>query len=150
LKPWSIFAVGGRKPLVLTRSRAKGIWNNDLWMAALELLRRHGQQPLARPSRPGGRLQPLLISVANSPGGSRRLERASIRTNRCWWTGAFFQRASALRIAWDLLSGAEPAQLAMCFRRGWTWVIRPWWRMGRFAPDKPDPTGLPFARHQPL
>jgi len=81
-----------------------------------------------RPMRPGGRFQPLLISV-RSPGDRRRLERFHSQRNRLLVEAAFFKGLSRCRDQpWGfLVSGAEPAQLANVLSAGWTWVIRPWW-----------------------
>lgn len=117
--------------------KGEGRWNND-WEASLELLRRHGHDPLPE----FGALVAVFSGFyfGGDPDGDPRQWRGFIGDEPLLMDRSSFDHLTRAGIAWGFVSGAEPASARYVLQRlGLT--NPPLVAMGD-APDKPDPTGL--------
>jgi HAD superfamily phosphatase len=125
-------------PAAIDALKGEGRWNND-WHASMELLRRHGTDPLPAWDR--------LVAVfsdhyfGGDPEGDPSLWRGFIGSEPLLVDGAFFAALSAQGIAWGFVSGAEPPSARFVLEQRLQLTAPPLLAMGQ-APDKPDPTGL--------
>ncbi|SBO44524.1 TIGR01548 family HAD-type hydrolase [Cyanobium sp. NIES-981] len=118
--------------------KAEGRWNND-WDASLELLRRHGQDPL--PDRDS------LIGVfsgfyfGGDPLGDPLQWTGFIGHEPLLVEPVLFEQLDRADVAWGFVSGAEPPSARYVLEERLGLADPPLVAMGD-APDKPDPTGL--------
>ncbi len=125
-------------PGLIDGLKAEGHWNND-WEASLELLRRHGLQPLPAFER--------LVEVfsgfyfGGDPEGDPSQWRGFIGSEPLLVERSFFERLGGAGLAWGFVSGAEPPSARYVLAQRLRLVDPPLIAMGD-APDKPDPTGL--------
>ena len=123
---------------VIDALKGEGCWNND-WQASMELLRRHGTDPLPAWDR--------LVAVfsdhyfGGDPEGDPALWRGFIGSEPLLVDAPFFAALSGQGIAWGFVSGAEPPSARFVLEQRLELVAPPLVAMGQ-APDKPDPTGL--------
>ncbi|WP_396122314.1 TIGR01548 family HAD-type hydrolase [Cyanobium sp. ATX 6A2] len=131
---------GGWRPdaTCIDALKGEGRWNND-WEASLELLRRHGLDPLPAFS--------ALVTVfsgfyfGGDPDGEPAQWRGFIGDEALLIDRSCFESLSAAGIAWGFVSGAEPASARYVLEQRLGLSDPPLVAMGD-APDKPDPTGL--------
>ncbi len=118
--------------------KSEGLWNND-WEASLELLRRHGHEPL--PSF--GALVEVFSQLyfGGDPDGPPEAWQGFIREESLLVQPPFFEQLSQHGFAWGFVSGAEPASARFVLHQRLGLPQPPLIAMGD-APDKPDPTGL--------
>ena len=123
---------------VIDALKGEGRWNND-WHASMELLRRHGTDPL-----PGWDRLVAVFSdhyFGGDPEGDPALWSCFIGSEPLLVDAPFFVALSGRRIAWGFVSGAEPPSARFVLERRLQLMAPPLVAMGQ-APDKPDPTGL--------
>ncbi len=125
-------------PSAIDDLKSEGRWNND-WEASLELLRRHGLDPLPAFDD--------LVEVfsghyfGGDPEGDPAGWQGFIGSEPLLVNGTFFRNLDPAGIAWGFLSGAEPASARYVLQDRLGLIAPPLIAMGE-APDKPDPTGL--------
>ena len=123
---------------VIDALKGEGRWNND-WHASMELLRRHGTDPL-----PGWDRLVAVFSdhyFGGDPEGDPALWSGFIGSEPLLVDAPFFVALSGRRIAWGFVSGAEPPSARFVLEQRLGLAAPPLIAMGQ-APDKPDPTGL--------
>ena len=125
-------------PACIDALKSEGSWNND-WQASLELLRRHGVQPL-----PGFEALVEVFSgfyFGGDPEGDPSRWRGFIGSEPLLVEPALFAALSAANLTWGFVSGAEPPSARYVLQQRLALGQAPLIAMGD-APDKPDPTGL--------
>jgi len=123
---------------IIDALKSEGRWNND-WEASLELLRRHGYEPLPTLSELTAVFSGFYFG--HGAGTQPTTWRGFIREEALLVERSFFQQLSAAGLLWGFVSGAEPlsARFVLEDRLG---LDRPLLIAMGDAPDKPDPTGL--------
>lgn len=126
------------EPAQVDALKSEGLWNND-WEASLELLRRHGLEPL--PSH--GALVEVFSQLyfGGDPDGPPEAWQGFIREESLLVQPPFFEQLGQHGFAWGFVSGAEPASARFVLHQRLGLPQPPLIAMGD-APDKPDPTGL--------